>query len=84
MHIAIRIGLWTLAVLFVLTLGLYVYLRNADLSVYESQIEGYVSEKIGHKLDVDGLFELHFGPTTYVTAEQVSITNPGWPARVLR
>lgn len=80
MHIAIRIGLWTLAVLFVLTLGLYAYLRNANLSVYESQIEGYVSEKIGHKLDVDGLFELHFGPTTFVTAEQVSITNSSWPS----
>ena len=53
MHIAIRIGLWSLAALFVLALGLYAYLRNADLSMYESQIEGYVSEKIGHKLDVE-------------------------------
>ena len=39
-----------------------------------------MSEKIGHKLDVDGLFELHFGRTTYVTAEEVSITNPAWPS----
>lgn len=80
MHTVIRIGLWVLAVLLVLLIGTYAYLRNADLSVYETQIEGFLSEAIGHKVDVDGLFELHFGEVTYVTAEQITVTNPGWPS----
>jgi hypothetical protein len=79
MHIALRIGLWVLAVFAVLLLGTYAYLRNADLSVYEKQIEGFLSEEIGHKLDVDGLFELHFGPTTFVVAEDITLTNLEWP-----
>ncbi len=54
------------------------YLRNADLSVYEEQIEGFLSKAIGHKLDVDGPFELHFGRLTEVTAEKIVLTNADW------
>ena len=78
MHMVLRIGLWVLAVLFVLLAGTYAYLRNADLSVYEAQIEGFLSEKIGHKVDVDGLLELRFGNIIYVTAEQITVSNPEW------
>ena len=80
MHAVFRIALWVLAVLLVLLIGAYAYLRNADLSVYEAQIEGFLSEKIGHKVDVDGLFELQFGNVIYVTAEQITVTNPDWPS----
>ena len=79
MHAVFRIALSVLAVLLVLLIGIYAYLRNADLSVYEAQIEGFLSEKIGHKVDVDGLFELRFGNVTYATAEQITVTNLEWP-----
>ncbi|NIL94342.1 MAG: hypothetical protein GTO71_07865, partial [Woeseiaceae bacterium] len=56
-----RIAVWTLATMVVLTLALYVYLRSADLTVYEEQIERYASRALGHELDIDGRFELQFG-----------------------
>ena len=79
MHKAIKIILWSLATLLVLVVGLLLYLRNADLSVYEKQIEDAVSNAIGHKVDFTGTFELHFGSQTYVVAEDVHITNDNWP-----
>ena len=54
------------------------YLRKADLSVYEEQIEGFLSDAIGHQLDVDGLFELRFGGMTQVTAEKITLSNSDW------
>jgi uncharacterized protein involved in outer membrane biogenesis len=74
----LRIFLWILGIVVVLTAGAYAYLRNADLSVYEEQIEGFLSEAIGHKIDFDGLFELHFGNLTVLTAEEVRISNIEW------
>ncbi len=78
MHRLLRISLWVLAVFFVVTAGAFMYLRNADLSVYEDQIERYLSEAIGHKFDVDGLFELRFGNLTHVTAEEITLSNTDW------
>ena len=75
----IRIFAWTLAVLALLVAGLYVYLRSADLSVYQAQIEGLVSRQIGHELRVDGRFELQVGATTVLVAEDASLVNPDWP-----
>ena len=75
----IRIFAWTLAVLVLLVAGLYAYLRSADLSVYQAQIEGFVSRRIGHELHLDGRFELQFGATTVLVAEDVSLVNPDWP-----
>jgi len=74
----LRIGFWTLAVVVVLTAGLLVYLRNADLSIYEEQIETFMSSRIGHELTIDGRFELHFGTVTRLVAEDVALSNPGW------
>jgi len=74
----LRISVWVLAFFLVLVAGAFMYLRNADLSVYENQIEGFLSDAIGHKVDFDGLFELHFGKQTEVTAEQIVLTNPDW------
>ncbi len=74
----LRFSLWALGVFAVLLAGTYLYLRNADLSVYEHQIEGFLSEAIGHKVDFDGLFELHFGMLTEVTAEDIKLTNIDW------
>ena len=70
---------WTIVVLVVLSIGLVVYLRNADLSVYETQIEGFLSSKIGHTLDIDGRFNLQVRGTTTLSAESVSLTNTDWP-----
>jgi len=78
MRKVLRFSVWVLAVFFVLMAGAFMYLRNADLSVYEDQIEGFLSKTIGHKLDVDGLFELHFGKLTEVTAEQITLANADW------
>lgn len=78
MHIAIKITLWTLASLLVLLASTFLYLRNADLSVYEDQIEGVLSEAIGHKIDFDGLFELRFGGMTTLIAEDIRISNAHW------
>jgi uncharacterized protein involved in outer membrane biogenesis len=75
----IRIFAWSLAVLVVFTVGLYIYLRSADLSIYQGQIESFVARRIGHELDVGGRFELQFGPTTVLVAEDAAITNPDWP-----
>jgi len=74
----LRVGFWTLAVVVVLTAGLLVYLRNADLSIYEEQIETFVSSRIGHELTIGGRFELHFGTITRLVAEDVALSNPGW------
>ena len=78
MRTIVRITLWIVAIAFVLAAGAYAYLRNADLSIYEDQIEGFLSEAIGHKIDFDGLFELHFGSLTELTAEQVRLSNLEW------
>ena len=75
----IRVFAWTLAVLVVLAAGLFAYLRSADLSVYQAQIEGFVSRRIGHELHVDGRFELQFGATTVLVVEDASLVNPDWP-----
>ena len=63
--------------------GLFAYLRNTDLSVYQDQIETYLSSQIGHELQVDGRFELHFGGITRLVAEDVSLANPEWEADAL-
>ena len=58
---------------------LVLYLRNTDLSVYQEHIEVYLSEKIGHELDFDGLFELRLGSLTELSAEEVTLSNADWP-----
>jgi uncharacterized protein involved in outer membrane biogenesis len=78
MRKVLRFSLWALGVFAVLLAGTYLYLRNADLSVYEDQIEGFLSDAIGHKVDFDGLFELRFGMLTKVTAEEIKFTNIDW------
>ena len=78
MRTIVRVFLWILATVVILTAGAYAYLRNADLSVYEHQIEGFLSDAIGHKIDFDGLFELHFGNVTELTAEDVKLSNLEW------
>jgi uncharacterized protein involved in outer membrane biogenesis len=75
MHRFLRIVVWSVAVLLVLTAGLFLYLRNADLNVYEAQIENALSAAIGHDVDFNGLFQLKFGRVTTVTAENISLTN---------
>lgn len=80
MHITIKIALWVLGTLSVLIAGTFVYLRSADLSVYEDQIESILTDAVGHKVDVDGLFELRVGKLTYLTAEEIRITNADWVA----
>jgi hypothetical protein len=57
---------------------LFAYLRNADLSTYQNQITAFVSSRIGHRLTVDGRFELHFAGATRIVAEDVTLSNPGW------
>lgn len=78
MHKIIRIIMWVLAAIVILGAALYGYLRNADLSVYEDQVETFLSNRIGHQLAIDGRFELHFGGTTRLIAEDVSLSNPEW------
>ena len=74
----LRIVLWILGAFLVLVIGLYAYLRSADLTVYEDQIEAYASRAIGHDLDIGGRFELQFGGRTRIVAENVSLKNPNW------
>jgi uncharacterized protein involved in outer membrane biogenesis len=74
----LRIFVWCLAGLSVLTAGLFLYLRNADLSIYEDRIEGVLTTAIGHKVDFDGLFELHFGSSTTLIAEKIKLSNVHW------
>lgn len=78
MRLIIKIILWTIAVISVLIGGLYVYLRNADLNVYEEQIEGILTNAIGHEVDFNGPFELRFGRITTVAAENITLRNLDW------
>lgn len=78
MHKVLRIGIWALAIFVVLVAGLFAYLRSADLSVYEDQIEGFISKGIGHQVNIDGLFELRVAGITRLTADEISIRNPDW------
>ncbi len=73
-----RISAWVLAIVVILATGMFLYLRNADLSVYKGEIEVYLSGAIGHEVKIDGKFELHFGKLTQLTAEQIRITNNAW------
>ncbi len=59
--------------------GLYGYLRNADLTRYQDQIEAFASDKLGHDLRIGGRFDLHFGSTTTLVAEDVVLVNADWP-----
>lgn len=76
----LRIMGWTLAAILALLVALAVYLRNADLSVYDKKIEAMASRAIGHELTIDGLFELRVGGTTQLVAEDVTLRNPAWSA----
>ena len=76
----VRISLWALAVVLCLSVGLVLYLRNADLSIYEGEIESYLSEKIGHQLEIDGLFKLQVKSQTSLTAENITLKNASWPS----
>ena len=78
MRTVLRISLWVLASVVTLTAAAFLYLTNADLSVHEEQIEGFLSETIGHQLDVDGLLELRFGELTQVTAQKITLSNADW------
>ena len=78
MHVTIKIALWVLGVTLAILAGTSLYLRSADLSVYEDQIEGILSDAVGHKVDINGLFELRVGELTYLTAEEIQITNAEW------
>lgn len=75
----IRIFALFLAGLVILTAGLYFYLRNADLSRYQGFVEAFVSDSIGHELSIDGRFELQFGSTTTLVAEEISLNSSEWP-----
>lgn len=75
MHKIIRIFVWVLAAIVILGAGLFAYLRSADLSVYQSQIESFVSSRIGHTLEIGGRFELQVGRTTTIVAEDFSLSN---------
>ena len=77
-HKIIRIFVWVLAAIVILGAGLFGYLRNADLSAYQDQVETFLSDRIGHQLKIDGRFELHLGGTTRLVAEDVSLSNPEW------
>jgi hypothetical protein len=75
-----RITLWILAGFTIVLAGAFFYLKKADLSAYEEQIEGLLSDAVGHKVDVDGLFEFNFGKHTHLVAEQIRVSNPDWPS----
>jgi len=81
-----KIAAWTAAVLVALVVALLLYLRNADLSLYQGQIQTLLSDAIGQQVEFGGRFELHFGRTSEVTAENVTLTNPrlGTDADLLR
>ena len=70
-----------LSALVVLIALLWLYLRDADLSIYEEQITAYVSGKIGHRLEIDGQFELGLGRFTRLTADGIVLTNTEWPGQ---
>lgn len=74
----IRILVWTLAALVVMTAALLTYLRTADLSVYQPQIERIIARRTGFQLGIAGRFELHFGPVTTVFAQDATLSNPEW------
>jgi uncharacterized protein involved in outer membrane biogenesis len=76
-----RIALWTLATVTALLFALWLYLRSADLSIYEDQIADFLSERIGHRLDVDGFFEFGLGRYSRLTAESITLANPEWPTQ---
>ncbi len=78
MYTVLKIALWVAGVTLLLAIGLFLYLRSADLSVYQQPIEEALSNAVGHEVRIDGLFQLEFGGLTMLTAEQVSITNPDW------
>ena len=78
MRKSLRIAAWILAGILLLLVSLVIYLRNADLSVYDETIESYASRAIGHQLSIEGLFELHVGSKTWLVAEDVYLRNPAW------
>ncbi|HSG97747.1 MAG TPA: hypothetical protein VLA11_07135 [Woeseiaceae bacterium] len=67
---------WIAALVVVLVLAAFLYLRNADLSVYEERLESFVSDRTGYTLNIAGRFELHFASVTRVVAEDLTLQAP--------
>jgi uncharacterized protein involved in outer membrane biogenesis len=72
----LKYAVWIIVIVLVIGAALLVYLRNADLSVYEGRIESFITERTGYKLDIAGRFELHFAGVTRIVAEDVTLRAP--------
>jgi len=54
------------------------YLKFADLGRHRGWLEEIVSEALGRKLTISGVFDADLSVTSRLVAEQVSLANPDW------
>ena len=80
MRVVLRIVSWFAGILFVLAAGTVVYLRNADLSVYEESVEKLLSAATGLDVDFEDDFRLRVGRASIVTVGRIRVKNPGYAA----
>ena len=55
-----------------------VLLFTVDLGYFKSNVEDYVSQKIGRQLVIAGAFEPALGSTIDLVAEDVTLSNADW------
>jgi uncharacterized protein involved in outer membrane biogenesis len=73
-----RVFVVVLVLPLLLLLGAVVYLKFADLSGYRSTVESAVTEALGRRLTIAGMFEPQVSLSTTVVAEDVTLANPAW------
>jgi len=78
MRTLLQVLLAVAALIIVPTIGFLIYLSFADLTVHKAYFEDEISEALGHKVSIDGLFDLQVGRQLLLSVEDVSVSNPEW------
>ncbi len=71
--VAVVVGVPTIGLL-----CLVCYLHFADLSGWRDTVAEKVSQSLGRKISIAGVFKLEIGLRTRLTASKITLANPGW------
>ena len=67
------------AVLAALVVGVFSYVRFADLSIWTDDFENLLSESSGFAITIDGTPHVSIGSELTVSLSNISVANPEWP-----
>lgn len=78
MNVFIKIVAWILGSLFVLTVSLFLYLRYADLGRHKELIESFITDRVGHKVEIEGTLHINIDEEVLISAENIVVSNNSW------